>query len=167
MGAKMVGRTSLSATAEERDGLLALARSADRREADRARAILWSLERQTGEEIGRALGVKANTVRKWRVGFRTRGVAGLRSKPHPGRAPWKSPAALRVVEEVLAAPVVNGANWTLPRLKRVIEERTGVCISKSRLSVVMRKKGASGGGARGTRCAVARTARRSRAPGGA
>ena len=84
----------------------------------------------------------------------------MRSRPHPGRAPWKSPAALRVVEEVLAEPVVNGANWTLPRLQRVIEERTGVCISKSRLSVVLRKKGASGAGARGTACAAARTPRR-------
>ena len=27
-------------------------------------------------------------------------------------------SALRVVEEVLAEPVVNGANWTLPRLQR-------------------------------------------------
>ncbi len=156
----MVGRTSISATAEQRESLAGLARSADRREADRARAILWSLERRPGEEIGCALGVKANTVRKWRVGFRKGGVAALRSRPHPGRASWKSPAALRVVEEVLAEPVVNGANWTLPRLQRVIEERTGVCISKSRLSVVLRKKGASGAGARGTPCVAARTPRR-------
>ena len=65
----------------------------------------------------------------------------MRSRPHPGRAPWKSPAALRVVEEVLAEPVVNGVNWTLPRLQRVIKERIGVGISKSRLSVGCEKRG--------------------------
>lgn len=156
----MVGRTSLSATAEQAEALRGLAGSADRREADRARAILWSTERRTGEEIGRALGVKANTVRKWRGRFRRAGVDGLRSRRHPGRAPWKSPAALRVVEEVLAEPVVNGMNWTLPRLQRVIEERTGVRISKSRLSVVLREKGVSGAGARGTACGTAKTPRR-------
>ena len=167
MGAEMVGRTSLSATAEQREALAGLARSAHRAEADRARAILWSLERRTGEEIGGRVGVTANTVRKWRVGFRDHGVDGLRARPHPGRAPWKSPAALRVANEVLAEPVVNGANWTLPRLRRVIAERTGVEISKSRLSVVLRKKGASSAAARATRCAAARTRQRSSAPGGA
>ncbi len=161
----MVGRTSISATAEQREALAGLARSAHRAEADRARAILWSLERRTGEEIGGLVGVKANTVRKWRVRFRNHGVDGLRARPHPGRAPWKSPAALRVAEEVLAEPVVNGPNWTLPRLRRVIAERTGVEISKSRLSVVLRKKGASSADARATRCAAARTRKRSSAPG--
>ena len=87
-------------------------------EADRARAILWSLERRTGEEIGGLVGVKANTVRKWRGRFRNHGVDGLRARPHPGRAPWKTPAALRVADEVLSEPVINGANWTLPRRAR-------------------------------------------------
>ena len=88
----------------------------------------------------------------------------MRARRHPGRAPWKSPATLRVAGEVLAEPVVNGANWTLPRLRRVIAERTGVEISKSRLSVGRRKKGASSADARATRCAAARTRRRSSAP---
>ena len=60
----------------------------------------------------------------------------------------------------MAEPVVNGVNWTLPRLQRVIKERTGVGISKSSLSVVLREQGASGAGARGTRCAAAKTPRR-------
>ncbi len=161
----MVGRTNISATAEQREAVAGLACSAHRAEADRAPAILWSLERRTGEEIGGVVGVTANTVGKWRVGFRNHGVDGLRARRHPGRAPWKRPAALRVADEVLAEPVVNRANGTLPRPRRVIAERTGVEISKSRLSVVPRKNGASNADARAPRCAAARTRKRSSAPG--
>jgi len=59
-------------------------------------------------------------------------------------------AALLVVAEVLSGPGADRPNWTLPRLQGEIERRTGVSISKSRLSVVMRKKGGSGGGGPGT-----------------
>ena len=47
-----------------------------------------------------------------------------------------------VAREVFAAPVENRVNWTLPRLSEEIERRTGHRISRSRLSVVLRKKGA-------------------------
>jgi transposase len=55
----------------------------------------------------------------------------------------KSEAALAVANELFAAPVENRINWTLPRLSEEIERRTGHRISHSRLSVVLRKKGAS------------------------
>ncbi|MBK8175711.1 MAG: hypothetical protein IPK66_10745 [Rhodospirillales bacterium] len=56
----------------------------------------------------------------------------------------KARAALAVVSAVLTDEVADRRNWTLPRLQNEIERRTGERISKSRLSVVMRKKGAGG-----------------------
>lgn len=161
----MVGRTRLPATDQQRSALRELSRSPDRAEADRARAILWSLDRRTGEDIGQALGVRANTVRKWRRRFRAGGVDALRARPRPGKAAWKSPQALAVVEELLAPPVADRTNWTLPRLTREIAARAGVRISPSRLSVVMRQKGAFGTAGRGTASRAGRTPRPSTGPG--
>ena len=42
-------------------------------------------------------------------------------------------------------------NWTLPRLADAIEKRSGVRISRSRLSVVLRQKGISAGDGLATR----------------
>jgi hypothetical protein len=44
-----------------------------------------------------------------------------------------------VIEEVLAPGVSERPNWTLPRLADEIEKRTGKRISKSRLSVVLKR----------------------------
>jgi hypothetical protein len=55
-----------------------------------------------------------------------------------------------VAHALLDTPVADRPNSTLPRLAE-IEQRAGVRISPSRLSVVLRKKGALAGGGRGTR----------------
>jgi hypothetical protein len=46
----------------------------------------------------------------------------------------KSEAALRVVMPLLAEPVADRPNWTIPRLRAEIEEREGIRISRSQLS---------------------------------
>ena len=68
-----------------------------------------------------------------------------------GRGPAPPRCALAVAHELLDTPVADRPNWTLPRLAEEIEQRAGVRISPSRLSVVLRKKGALAGGGRGTR----------------
>ena len=138
----MTGKTPLTAMAEQREGLERLARSAHREEADRARGILLSLAGWTSAAIGEALRVRQDTVRNWRSAFMRQGLEAVVRHPAPGRAPVKAQAALAVAREVLAAPVANRENWTLPRLSAEIERRTGQRISRSRLSVVLRKKGA-------------------------
>lgn len=148
----MVGRTRLAATDEERVALEQLARSAERVEAERARAIRWSSARRIGTVIGGLLGVRADPVRPWRRRFRAGGVAALRTRPKPGKVPWKSRAALAVIQELLAAPLAPRPNRTLPRLRRAVRERAGISISPSRLSVVMRQKGIPVGADRATRC---------------
>ncbi|MCI0598754.1 MAG: helix-turn-helix domain-containing protein [Beijerinckiaceae bacterium] len=119
-----------------------MAGSANRAEAGRARAILLSLSGWKSAAIGEVFGVREDTVRNWRSIFMREGLAGIERHPAPGCAPLKAEAALEVARELFAAPVENRINWTLPRLAEEIERRTGHRISRSRLPVVLRKKGA-------------------------
>jgi len=73
------------------------------------------------------------------MAFMRASVAVLRSSPPP--APVKVRRALEVAEKVLSVPVANRPNRTLPRLAEEIAERSGVRLTRSRLSVVLRKKG--------------------------
>ena len=107
-----------------------------------ARAILLSVSGWKSAEIGEVFGVREDTVRDWRSSFMRDGLTGIERHPAPGRSPVKAEAALDVARELFAAPVANRINWTLPRLCEEIERRTGHRISHSRLSVVLRKKGA-------------------------
>jgi transposase len=146
----MSGRSWIVATAVQRVELCDVAGSSDREEADRARAILLSLDGWTSDRIASAFCVQPDSVRHWRWIFGREGVAGLRARKAPGPEPVKARAALSVIEEVLAPGVSERPNWTLPRLAEEIEKRTSKRISKSRLSVVL-KKGALPGAGRGTR----------------
>jgi transposase len=147
----MAGKSPVVAGAAQRRALMALSRSPDRGEADRARAVLLTLSGWTSGRIAEAFGVREDTVRFWRSVFMADGVAALRTRVAPGPAAVKAERALEVAEDVLGAPVADRPNWTLPRLAEEIAERSGVRISPSRLSVVLRQKGGSAGGARGTR----------------
>src|SRR3954454_25257636 len=102
-------------------------------------------------QIAEAFGVREDTVRFWRSTFMTGGIEALKKSVAPGPAPVKAERALAVAEEVLSGPVADRPNWTLPRLVDAIETRAGVRISCSRLSVVLRQKGASAGGDPATR----------------
>ena len=74
------------------------------------------------------------------------GVAALRSRPRSGRTPRKRLAALAVAGEVLSGPAADGPLWTLVRLAREIEARSGETISPGHLSVVLRKGAIAGAG---------------------
>ena len=147
----MSGKSSVVATPQQRAALRDLSGSADRAEADRARAIVLTLSGWTSPQIATAFGVREDTVRLWRSEFAKTGVEGLRRRVAPGPSPHKAQAALRVAQDVLGEPVTDRTNWTLPRLIGEIERREGVSISRSRLSVVLRKKGGSAFAGRGTR----------------
>ena len=146
----MAGRSPVVASDERRCELEALSRSRERGEADRARAILLTLAGWTSLRIAEAFGVREDTVRLWRSAFMAGGVPALRTSIAPGPAPVKATCALAVAEEVLSGPVADRPNWTLPRLADEIEKRSGVRISRSRLSVVLRQRGISAGAGRAT-----------------
>ena len=59
----MAGRSSLIATAEQKAALQALSQSDVRGEADRARAILLTLQGWTSPQVAQAFGVTADAVR--------------------------------------------------------------------------------------------------------
>src|SRR5690242_5865030 len=160
----MGGRCALAVDAGGRAALERLSRSAVRGEADRARAVLWSLRRETSAAIAARLGVRAEQVRRWRAAVRSGGVAALRSRPRPGRTPRKREAALAVAREVLGGSTTDRPVWTLARLAREIEARTGETISPGHLSVVLRK-GATAGADRGTPSRGGETRMPSTAPG--
>jgi transposase len=146
----MAGKSPVGASAEQRRELVALSQSRHRGEADRARAILLTLSGWTSRRIAEAFGVREDTVRLWRSNFMKGGVEALRTSIAPGPASVKAECALVVAEQVLSGPVADRPNWTLPRLSDEIEKRSGVRISRSRLSVVLRQRGISAGAGRAT-----------------
>ena len=89
----MPSQSWISASAEQRAELRALARSSGREEAARARAILLSLEGWTSARIAAAFGVRPDSVRHWRWIFGRKGVAGLRAHKAAGPAAAKAQAA--------------------------------------------------------------------------
>src|SRR4051794_41812052 len=103
----MDGRGGLAVDEAGRAALERLSRSAARREADRARAVLWSLGDETSTVIATRLGVRAEQVRRWRSAFRRGGAEALRARPRPGRTPRKRGAAPAVARDVIAAPLAD------------------------------------------------------------
>jgi transposase-like protein len=147
----MPGRSTITADEEGRTALRALARSARRGEADRARAILLTLAGQRAATIAAGLGVHVSTVREWRGLFRHGGVAALRHRPaaRTGSArrpwPWRRQSWPRMSIMTAAGPC-HGCG---PRLSAVAgrrERRGGPAIGEAWLSVQLRRKTIAGAG---------------------
>ena len=81
----MAGKSSLTATDEQRAALAPLAGSRDRGEADRARAVVLTLAGWTSPRIAEAFGVREDTVRLWHSDFAGGGIAALKASVAPGR----------------------------------------------------------------------------------
>lgn len=142
----MAGHPRVAWTSEQLEGLRVLARSERRDEADRARAMVLSINGWTSGQIARAFGVTPDSVRRWRCWFAEAGVDGLRASDRPGCVAVKSEAAASVAAPLLTAPVTDRTNWTLPRLQAEIARQAEISISKSQLSKTL-KKTATGGAA--------------------
>src|SRR3954470_1168944 len=106
----------LAAGEADRAELERLGRSAARRGADRARAVLWSLEGETSPTIAARLGVRAEQVRRWRAALRRGGGEARRPPRGRGRTPRKREAALAVAGELLKGGAADRPVWTLARL---------------------------------------------------
>jgi transposase len=151
----MPSRSKVTADEEGRSALRALARSARRGEAERARAILLTLAGHRAAEIAAGLGVHVSTVREWRGLFSRGGVAALRCRAPPGRPSRAGAAAAALAAAILAEDVHHDRGWTLPRLRAEIRRRGGPAISNAWLSVQLRRKGSLGAD-RGIRSRAAR-----------
>src|SRR3954470_266448 len=157
----MAGQSKLTADAAEQAVLRALSKSEHRGEADRARAILLTLEGRRAGEIAAVLGVHVSTVRNWRGYFAHGRVAGLRRRPRPGQQAVIGPHAGAIAASILNDDVRHDGGWTLPRLCAEIARRGGPAISPRWLSHQLRQRGLPGGG-RVTPSKGARTQPRSR-----
>jgi transposase len=157
----MPGKSTLTADAAEQARLRALSKSEQRGEADRARAILLTLEGRKAEEIAAVLGVHVSTVRNWRGYFAHGGVAGLRQRPRPGGQSVVGLHAGAIAAAILDEDTRHDGGWTLPRLCAEIARRGGPAISPRWLSHQLRQRGLPGGG-HATRSKAARTPPRSR-----
>jgi transposase len=146
----MAGKSPVKATDEQEMALKGLAGGMDRAEADRARAVLLTLDGWTSGRIAKAFGVREDTVRFWRSEFMRGGIDALKVSVAPGPAPLKAEAALRVAGPLLLQPIADRTNWTLARLADEIAAKEGIKISRSQLSKVLRKKGDFVSGGRGT-----------------
>jgi hypothetical protein len=93
----MPGKSTLTADAAERAALRALSKSEQRGEADRARAVLLTLEGRRAGEMAAVLGVPVSTVRNGgatsrMAGWRDCGIArGGEGNPWSGRMRGQSP----------------------------------------------------------------------------
>ena len=157
----MPGKSKLTADGGERAALRALSKSEQREEADRARAILLTLEGRHAGEIAAVLGVHVSTVRNWRGYFAHGGVAGLRRRPRPGQQAKIGPHAGAIAAAILDEDTHHDGGWTLPRLCAEIARHGGPAISPRWLSHQLRQRGLPGDG-RATLSKGARTQPRSR-----
>ena len=146
----MAGKSPVRVSETQGLALQLLAQSADRREADRARAILLTLNGWTSADIAEVFGVREDMVRFWRGDFMRGGIDALKASRAPGAPPVKSEAIERVVTPLLEAAVADRPNWTIPRLIDEVKRQERVAVSRSTMSKVLRKK-TSGSGDRGTR----------------
>src|SRR5215213_7862437 len=146
MEASMPGKSMLTADAAEQATLRALSKSEHRGEADRARAILLTLEGRKAEEIAAVLGVHISTVRNWRGYFAHGGVAGLRRRQRPGQQAKIGPQAGAIAAAILTDDVRHDGGWTLPRLCAEIARRGGPAISPRWLAHQLRQRGLPGAG---------------------
>ena len=152
----MPGKSKLTADAAEQAALRDLSKSEHRGEADRARAILLTLEGRDAGEIAAVLGVHVSTVRNWRGYFAHSGVAGLRRRPRPGQQAVIGPHAGAIAAAIRDEDTRHDGGWTLVRLCAEIARRGGPAISPRWLSHQLRQKGLPGGG-RAIRSKAART----------
>ena len=142
----MPDRSKITADEEGHAALRALARSARRNEADRARAILLTLAGQSAAEIAASLGGHVSTVREWRGLCACSGTAALKPRKPSGRPNRVGAAAAATAEAILAEDVDQDRGWTLSRLQAEIRRRGGPAIGNPGLSVQRRRKASAGAG---------------------
>ena len=89
----MAGRSPVKASNEQRAALEVLAVSRNRGEADRARAILLTLDGWTSARIAEVFRVREDTVRFWRGDFARGGVEAIKASVYAGPPPVKAEAS--------------------------------------------------------------------------
>jgi carbon-monoxide dehydrogenase medium subunit len=132
--------------ATEREELERLRQQYPRTLGGRAAAVLLSAERLPIGEIMRRLGVSRPTVASWLTRFEQSGVPGLLPRRRSGRPPKLTADVLRHITAAAGvmprALGVDGAEWTIPRLRRyLIKAGVVSAISLETVRLALRKAG--------------------------
>lgn len=112
----MASRTPLNLTEVERDELAALVRASrtPRALADRCKAVLLDDQGLTYAAIGARIGMREQTVLKWRTRFLEGRLAGLRDKPRPGvKRTITDEQVAEVVRMTLEEKPPDATHWSL------------------------------------------------------
>lgn len=105
---------ALSCTAEVMAELerLSRSRSGEVRMAERARIVLACLRGRRNDEVASEMGVRPNTVGRWRRRFAERGIAGLGDAPRPGKPPkYGVELRDRILAQLELPPPEGMASW--------------------------------------------------------
>jgi transposase len=91
---------------------LSRSRGGEVRMVERARIVLSCLSGKRNDEIAQEMGLRPNTVGKWRLRFAAHGLAGLRDERRSGK-PAKYGAELRnrILAQLELAPPEGMASW--------------------------------------------------------
>ena len=112
----MASRTALNLTEVEREELTALVRASrtPRALADRCKAVLLDDQGLTYAAIGAKIGMREQTVLKWRNRFLADRLAGLRDKPRPGvKRKITDEQVAEVVRMTLEEKPPDATHWSL------------------------------------------------------
>jgi transposase len=100
---------------------------------------------QSVMEVAHSLGVAHSTVSGWKARLEADGAGAVKDKPRSGRPPKLSPPQreelVRCLEEGPLAHGYKSDLWTLPRVKRLIQERFGVSYHVNHLGELLRSLG--------------------------
>jgi transposase len=122
---------------DEEAVLMARARSVRSEYRDRLRAqiVLAAAAGSTNAAIAGAVGVCADTVRKWRRRFAAGGLPGLADAPRSGRPPvFTATDRAEAVALACALPAESGVplpEWSCPELARELATRCQIAVSAS------------------------------------
>jgi transposase len=106
-----------------------------RRPRTRLRAQMVLLRRQgyPTQEVARITGQSDDTVRRWLTRFNSRGCAGLREAPRPGRPPKITPEVEQLLRQwAQLSPRqlgVHRPSWTCANLARLVGRLLGVRVT--------------------------------------
>lgn len=115
----------------------------DPKEVRRVRAISMSIKGVTVPQIAEALDVSRWSVRQWFDRYERDGLSGLRTELRPGRPRKADDEYMEILEKTVGkAPRKLGypfSSWTMEYLCRHMKQETGVDISVSRMSSLLKE----------------------------
>lgn len=129
----------------QHNGFMRVAGSAEELERRRRRALELLEAGHSLREVARVIGCDASSVMRWRDSWQTKGEAGLKAAPVPGRpAKLTESQSRRVIKELLKGPLKHGYQtelWTTIRVAELIEKLFGVRYDRDHVGRLLHRWG--------------------------